>query len=202
MSGHSRGCRVAGRTRRPGGRRARPDSGIPLAAPVSLDRGCPGMWQAHRPRNSPGTNEYRGEQPMSRPTKRSLRGAASLVLALSAMLSAACAGSTPAGSTPAGSTPTRQARLDPKLHDLLPQSVKDRGVLRVGTDASYPPIEAYGPDRRTIIGMDPDLGVEIGRILGVRLQFGATNFDELLADVARGDLDLAMSAMTDTPERA
>ena len=139
---------------------------------------------------------------MSRTTKRPLRVAASLVLALSAMLPAACAGSTPGGSTPTPSATTHQARLDPKLHDLLPQPVKDAGVLRVGTDASYPPIEAYGPDGRTIIGMDPDLGVEIGRILGVRLQFGATNFDELLADVARGDLDLAMSAMTDTPERA
>jgi len=134
---------------------------------------------------------------MSRPTKRSLRGAASLVLALSAMLSAACA-----GSTPAGSTPTRQARLDPALHDLLPQSVKDRGVLRVGTDASYAPMESYAPDGRTIIGMEPDLGVEIGRVLGVRLQFEAIDFDKLLATLGHGDLDLAVSAMTDTPERA
>jgi polar amino acid transport system substrate-binding protein len=138
---------------------------------------------------------------MSRPTKRPLRVSASLVLALSAMLSAACAGSTPAGSTPTPSATTHQARLDPKLHDLLPQSVKDRGVLRVGTDASYAPMESYAPDGRTIIGMEPDLGVEIGRVLGVRLQFEATDFDKLLATLGRGGLDLAVSAMTDTPER-
>jgi len=139
---------------------------------------------------------------MNHPTARPLRVAAGLVLAVAATLPAACGGSTTTGSTPAGSTTTHEARLDPALHDLLPQSVKDRGVLRVGTDASYAPMESYAPDGRTIIGMDPDLGVEIGRVLGVRLQFDATDFDKLLADVARGDLDLAMSAVTDTPERA
>jgi polar amino acid transport system substrate-binding protein len=139
---------------------------------------------------------------MSRPDKRAFRVAATMVLAISAMVSAACAGSTPTGSTPGGTTPTRQARLDPALRDLLPQSVKDRGVLRVGTDASYAPMESYAPDGRTIIGMEPDLGVEIGRVLGVRLQFEAIDFDKLLATLEHGDLDLAVSAMTDTTERA
>ena len=139
---------------------------------------------------------------MNRPTTRPLRVSVALLLAGAAMLPAACGSSTSTGSTPTGSTPTRQARLDPKLHDLLPQAVKDQGFLRVGTDASYAPMESYAPDGRAIIGMDPDLGVEIGRILGVRLQFAAIDFDKLLPDVARGDLDLAMSAMTDTPERA
>jgi polar amino acid transport system substrate-binding protein len=125
-----------------------------------------------------------------------------LILAVAAMLPAACGGSTPTGSTPTGSATTHHARLDPALHDLLPQAVKDQGFLRVGTDASYAPIESYAPDGRTIIGMDPDLGVEIGRVLGVRLQFEATDFDKLLANLGRGSLDLAISAMTDTPERA
>jgi len=125
-----------------------------------------------------------------------------LLLAVAAMLPAACGGSTPTGSTPTGSATTHQARLDPALHDLLPQSVKDQGFLRVGTEASYAPMESYAPDGRTIIGMDPDLGLEMGRVLGVRIQFVATDFGELLANLGRGDLDLAMSAMTDTPERA
>ena len=123
-------------------------------------------------------------------------------MALAATLPAACGGSTPSGSAPGGSTTSKQARLDPKLHDLLPQSVRDRGVLRVGTDASYAPMSSFGPDGRTIIGMEPDLGAELGRVLGVRLQFAAVDFDKLLAEVGRGDLDLAMSAVTDTPQRA
>jgi len=140
------------------------------------------------------------KQPTNRPTTRPLRVAAALILTVAITLLAACS-STPTGSTPTGSTPTRQARLDPKLHDLLPQAVKDQGFLRVGTEASYAPMESYAPDGRTIIGMEPDLGVEMGRVLGVRLQFVDTGFGKLLANLGRGDLDLAMSAMTDTPER-
>jgi polar amino acid transport system substrate-binding protein len=120
-----------------------------------------------------------------------------LCLALVATLLAACGTPT----TGAGSTPVPRATFDKTLHDRLPQSVRDGGVLRVGTDASYAPMSSFGPDGRTIIGMEPDLGVEIGRILGVRLQFVNTDFVKLLPDVAGGGLDLAMSAMTDTPER-
>ena len=138
---------------------------------------------------------------MNRPTTRPLRVAVAVILTVATTLLAACS-STPTGSTPTGSATTHQVRLNPALHDLLPQAVKDRGVVLVGTDASYAPMSAYGRDGRTIIGMEPDLGVEIGRVLGVRLQFVNTDFGELLADVGRGDPDLAMSAMTDTPERA
>jgi polar amino acid transport system substrate-binding protein len=135
------------------------------------------------------------------PTRRPLRVTIGVILALAATLPAACSGSTPTGSTPAGSTTTHTSQLDPKLHALLPMSVQDRGVLRVGTDASYAPMSSFGPDGRSIIGMEPDLGVEIGRVLGVRLQFAPVDFDKLLAQVGHGDLDLAMSAMTDTLER-
>jgi len=139
---------------------------------------------------------------MNRPTTHPLRVSVALLLAGAAMLPAACGSSTPNGSTPTSSATTHHARLDPALHDLLPQAVKDQGFLRVGTDASYAPIEGYAADGRTIIGVDPDLGVEIGRVLGVRLQFDATDFDKLLTNLGSGSLDLAMSAMTDTPERA
>lgn len=127
--------------------------------------------------------------------------AAGIILALAATLPAACV-STPNGSTPGSSTTTPQVRVDPALHGLLPPAVRDRGVLRVGTDSSYAPMSAFAPDGRTIVGMEPDLGVEIGKVLGVRLEFVATDFETLLSEVSGGDLDLAMSAMTDTPERA
>jgi ABC-type amino acid transport/signal transduction systems, periplasmic component/domain len=119
-------------------------------------------------------------------------------VAVAAALLAACDGST----TTAPSAPTHKALFNQALHDRLPKAVRDRGVLRVGTDASYAPMSSFGPDGRTIIGMEPDLGVEIGRVLGVRLQFVNTDFVKLLAGVSGGGVDLAMSAMTDTPERA
>ena len=41
----------------------------------------------------------------------------------------------------------------------------------------------------------------MGRILGVRVTFVDTDFGALLTKVRDGDLDLAMSAITDTPQR-
>jgi polar amino acid transport system substrate-binding protein len=135
---------------------------------------------------------------MNRPHLRSLRVATGLLLAVAATLPTGCGGPTKTAVSPS----TDGARFNQGLHDRLPQSVQDRGVLRVGTDASYPPMTSFGPDGRTIIGMEPDLGVEIGRVLGVRLQFVHTDFAKLLAGVTGGGLDVAISAMTDTPERA
>jgi polar amino acid transport system substrate-binding protein len=112
-------------------------------------------------------------------------------------MQAACGGSTPP--VPGAA---HAARYNETLHDLLPQSVRDRGVLRVGTDASYAPMSAFAPDGRTIVGVEPDLGAQMGKVLGVRLLFRNYDFSTLLTDVARGSLDLAISAVTDTPQRA
>lgn len=129
--------------------------------------------------------------------RRPRRVVAGLGLTLATTLMAACAGSAP----PSGSHQAQHAHFDRSLHDRLPQSVRDRGVVRVGTDASYAPMSSFGPDGRTIVGMEPDLGEEIGHVLGVRVEFVNDDFTKLLPGVADGDLDLGMSAMTDTPER-
>jgi len=134
---------------------------------------------------------------MNRPSARRLRVTAGLVLVIAALLPAACGGSE--GSDSSASQP---AQFDQQLHNLLPQAIRSRGYLRVGTDASYAPMSSFGPGGLTIVGVEPDLGVQIGRILGVRLQFGNVDFVKLRGRVASGGLDLAISAMTDTPESA
>jgi polar amino acid transport system substrate-binding protein len=133
---------------------------------------------------------------MNRAIARALRLATALVPAVAATTLAAC------GSTSPVPAAAHAAVFSQKLRDLLPASVRSRGFLRVGTDASYAPMSAFGPDGLTIIGTEPDLGVQIGRILGVRLQFRNDDFATLLGRVAGGDLDLAISAITDTPQRA
>ena len=134
---------------------------------------------------------------MSLPTRKHPTIAAGLLLALTIMVTAACG---PPNST--GGKQPQQASFDQALHDRLPLSVLERGLIRVGTDASYPPMSAFAPDGRSIIGMEPDLGAEIGRVLGIRVEFVNTDFTTLLTDVAGGELDLGMSAMTDTAQRA
>lgn len=120
------------------------------------------------------------------------------VLGLTALTASACGNaSSAAPATAAGPTAT----VDRALHDLLPDSVKASGVLRVGTDASYAPMSFFAPDGRTIVGIEPDLGKQLGAVLGVRLEFSNADFTDLLPQVADGTLDAAISAMTDTPER-
>ena len=122
---------------------------------------------------------------------------AGLLMALTLVLTAACG-----SQNSTDGKPTSEAKFDQALHDRLPPEVLEQGVIRVGTDASYPPMSTFAPDGRTIIGMEPDLGAAIGRVLGVRVEFVNSDFTTLLADVAGGELDLGMSAMTDTAERA
>jgi len=88
-----------------------------------------------------------------------------------------------------------------ELHAMLPEEVRSSGVLVVGNDPSYPPASAFGPDGRTIIGFEPDLGAALGGLLGIDVQFRPVAFDTVLDDLTGGRVDVVMSAMTDTPER-
>jgi polar amino acid transport system substrate-binding protein len=92
-------------------------------------------------------------------------------------------------------------KVDQALRGQLPEAIRAKGELRIGTDASYAPMASFAPDGRTIIGMEPDLAAQVGLALGVRVTFVHADFGTLLDQVASGQLDLAMSAITDTAER-
>jgi polar amino acid transport system substrate-binding protein len=125
------------------------------------------------------------------------RLAAPLAAAVALLLAASGCGA-PQGATKATEAPTA---YDQALHDSLPAEVRRSGVLRLATDASYAPASSFGPDGRTIVGFEPDLGAAIGRVLGVEVRFHQSKFSELLSDVRHGRTDLVMSAMTDTLQR-
>jgi polar amino acid transport system substrate-binding protein len=91
--------------------------------------------------------------------------------------------------------------VDEQLRALLPQEVREAGVLTVATDAAYPPASSFGPDGRTVVGLEPDLMAGMGALLGVRVEFRLSDFDAMLDDLTAHRVDLVMSAMTDTAER-
>jgi polar amino acid transport system substrate-binding protein len=99
------------------------------------------------------------------------------------------------------STPLSTLKMNPQLHNALPSSIRTSGILRVVTDASYAPASSFAPDGRTIIGFEPDLGVALGQLLGVKVVFSNGAFTTLPGMVVSHRYDLVMSAMTDTPER-
>ncbi|WP_299528864.1 ABC transporter substrate-binding protein [uncultured Streptomyces sp.] len=86
------------------------------------------------------------------------------------------------------------------LADLLPQNIKDKGVIKVGSDIAYPPVEFKDESGKTV-GIDPDLAAALGKQLGVKFEFENGTFDTLLTGLRSKRYDLAMSAMTDTKDR-
>jgi ABC-type amino acid transport substrate-binding protein len=74
------------------------------------------------------------------------------------------------------------------------------GKMVVGTAADYPPFESYtGPGQ--IDGFDIALMDEIGRRLGIAIEYHDYAFDGLEPALMRGEIDAAIAAISRTPER-
>jgi polar amino acid transport system substrate-binding protein len=76
-----------------------------------------------------------------------------------------------------------------------------QSVLKVATDATFPPFEYLGADNRSMQGFDIDLGNALGEKLGTRVQFAQLSFDGLIPALRGGRFDLIMAGMADLPER-
>jgi polar amino acid transport system substrate-binding protein len=83
----------------------------------------------------------------------------------------------------------------------VPADLKAAGVLKIGTDASYPPFESIGDDNKTVVGLDADLAKGIAETLGVKVKMIPTAWDGIIPSLKAKRFDLIMSAMDDTPER-
>ncbi|MFJ8714400.1 ABC transporter substrate-binding protein [Streptomyces violaceus] len=86
------------------------------------------------------------------------------------------------------------------LAGKLPQSIRDKGVIKVGSDIAYAPVEFKDGSGKTV-GIDPDLAAAMGKQLGVDFQFENGTFDTLITGLRSKRYDIAMSAMTDTKDR-
>lgn len=80
------------------------------------------------------------------------------------------------------------------------ERVRQRGELRIGTDATYPPFETAEGGQFT--GFDIDLATAIARELGVRPAFVNSGFDGIFPALQNGSFDAVMSSVTITPERS
>ena len=79
--------------------------------------------------------------------------------------------------------------------------LRETRTLRVGMDASFPPFEAVVADG-TLAGFDVDLAQELGRRLGVEVQFVANlPYDGLYDALAVSRVDAIISALVVNPAR-
>ncbi|MEU9881365.1 ABC transporter substrate-binding protein [Streptomyces phaeochromogenes] len=98
-----------------------------------------------------------------------------------------------------GSSDTADSSAAP-LADQLPAAIRDKGVIKVGSDIAYAPVE-FKDDSGKTVGIDPDLADAMGKQLGVKFEFENGTFDTLLTGLRSKRYDIAMSAMTDTKDR-
>lgn len=96
-------------------------------------------------------------------------------------------------------SPASSAKSAP-LADQLPKAIADKGVIKVGSDIAYPPVEFKDEGGKTV-GIDPDIAAALGKQLGVTFEFENGTFDTLLTGLRSKRYDMAMSAMTDTKDR-
>lgn len=90
---------------------------------------------------------------------------------------------------------------DKALADKVPDSVKADGKLVVGTDPSYAPVEMLDTDGKTIIGFDIDLFNAVATKLGLKAEFQASKFGDIIGGVGVGKYEVGVSAFTINDER-
>jgi len=87
-----------------------------------------------------------------------------------------------------------------ELRAMLPDAIKDKGVITVGTDPSYPPCD-FRNDAGEIDGYNNAILQAMAPRLGVKITMEGIAFDGLLPGVESGRFDAAMECITDNPER-
>lgn len=135
-------------------------------------------------------------------TVASALGAAALVLSLTS-----CAGAAPEPTDDDSAAPDPAAvdielmPTDEEIAALVPQAIRDKGVLTIATDATAPPNQFFDEDGKTIIGNEVDFADQIGSILGLDVEWVNVSFDSIIPGLEAGRYDLAMTGMRDTKER-
>ncbi len=129
------------------------------------------------------------------------RRAVTVAGVLAVLAAGGCGASAAESSASAGLDLTGAVTADESLRAMLPQAARDRGFVRMVTDASYAPMEHFAADGRTIIGFEPDLAAALGAVLGIKVEMVFGDFATALDEVRKGTYDGVFSSMTDTAAR-
>lgn len=82
------------------------------------------------------------------------------------------------------------------------QESKGGEVLKVACNADFAPFEFQDASGKEYVGFDMDLIRAIGKEMGVEVQIQNINFDGLIPALDAGNIDVVITGMTITPERA
>jgi polar amino acid transport system substrate-binding protein len=127
-----------------------------------------------------------------------------LAVAAAGVLALTACGSNSLGGEPAAegsnaSAPSASAEAD--LTAKLPESIKSAGVIKIGTDSSYPPNEFLAADGKTVEGFEVDLFNTVAQEFGVKTEWQSADFGTIITGVLGKKYDLGVSSFTINDER-
>ncbi|MEU1301324.1 ABC transporter substrate-binding protein [Streptomyces shenzhenensis] len=125
---------------------------------------------------------------------RSRLAAVGAIAVAGAVLLAGCGDQTDKGGSGSG-----ESSSSAPLADKLPKDIREAGVIKVGSDIAYPPVEYMEGGKA--VGIDPDIADALGKQLGVKFEFQNGKFDNLIVGLQAKRFNVIMSAMNDTKDR-
>ncbi len=85
--------------------------------------------------------------------------------------------------------------------DSVWENVQKTGVIRVGTDPTWPPYQLRDNVTNQIVGFEVDLANACAQKLGLSIQWNDRGFDTIILSVQNGQLDMGVSGFSITPDR-
>lgn len=117
---------------------------------------------------------------------------------------AACGNGSSSGGSTSGSSDSKfdvsSVKKDDAIAASLPDAIKSKGTLTVGTDTTYAPAEYIAEDGKTPVGYDVDLIKAIGNVLGVKADVQTAGFTSIIPAIG-SKYDVGISSFTITAER-
>lgn len=80
------------------------------------------------------------------------------------------------------------------------EMIKEKGVLVAGLDDTFAPM-GYRDENNKLIGFDIDMGEELGKRLGVKIEWQPTQWEGVILALDSKRFDIILSGMTVTEER-
>lgn len=122
-------------------------------------------------------------------------------IALAALVVSGCAAPDEGTGSDEPSAKVETLTKDKAAAAKLPADIKTAGKVRVASGVSFPPMEFFDSDNKTVLGFDADLGKALGQVLGVEFVFQNTNFDGIIGGLNADRFDLSLTSMIDKKER-
>ncbi len=85
--------------------------------------------------------------------------------------------------------------------DTVWANIQNTGVIRVGTDPTWPPYQMRDNVTNQIVGFEVDLANAAAQKLGLSIQWNDVIFDNIIISVQQGQLDMGVSGFSITPDR-